>query len=94
MDALFRGQSRWAHAKDPTAALAQLARLAGIDQKTFEACIADKAEMNRILENQVQAKKTFQIDSTPTFIVNGRKVEGGLRTEQFEEVLERAESRS
>jgi protein-disulfide isomerase len=91
LDALFRGQSRWARAKDPTAALAQVARLAGIDQKTFDACIADQAEMDHILRQKVDGQQAYKIRSTPTFVINGDKVEGALGPEQFGKLLAKAE---
>jgi len=91
LDALFRGQARWSRAKDPTAALAQVARLAGIDQKTFDGCIADKEEMDRILKQKVEGTQAYDIESTPTFIINGRKVPGALPAQQFEKILAEAE---
>jgi len=91
LDALFRGQARWARAKDPTAALAQVARLAGIDQQTFDGCIANKDAMDRILKQKVDGTRAFNIESTPTFIINGRKVTGARKVQQFEEILAEAE---
>ena len=91
LEALFRGQSRWARAKDPTAALAQVARLAGIDQKTFDGCISDKDVMDRLLKQKVEGTQAYDIESTPTFIINGRKVPGALKPQQFEKILAEAE---
>ena len=94
LDTLYRSQQIWARSQDPLGALAQTARLAGLDQKTFDACISDTAVLDRILKKQVAGKETFQVQSTPTFIVNGRKVEGAHGLAQFEKVLEEAESKS
>ncbi len=91
LDALFRGQSQWSRAKDPTAALAQIARFAGIDQKAFDACISDKAEMDRILKQKVEGSQAYDVESTPTFIINGEKVEGALGPAQFGKALAKAE---
>ena len=91
LDALFRGQSQWTRAKDPTAALAQVARFAGIDQKAFDACISDQAEMDRILKQKIEGAQAYDINSTPTFVVNGEKVEGALGPKEFGNALARAE---
>jgi protein-disulfide isomerase len=91
LDALFRGQSQWARAKDPAVALAKVARFAGIDQKTFDACISDKAEMDRILKQKIDGQQAYDIRSTPTFVINGDKVEGALGPEQFGKLLSKAE---
>ncbi len=94
VDMLYRGQKQWSRAADPVAALAQLARLAGIDKQTFDACISDREELDRILQQQIEGKKAFGIQSTPSFIINGEKVEGAKTNQQFEKLLEAAESKT
>ena len=94
LEALFHGQKLWSRANDPVKALSQVAALAGLSGERFEACIADEAEANAILERRQHGETTYGIGSTPTFIVNGRKVEGALGYEAFNKVLEDAESRS
>lgn len=91
VDMLFRGQKQWARAADPVGALAQLARLAGIDRQTFDACISDKETLDRILQVQITGKEAFEIQSTPSFIINGEKVQGTRTFEQFQKLLEEAE---
>ncbi len=90
LDALFRGQLAWSRADDPISALAQLAALAGLDRGRFDACIADQGEMDRILARTQHARDTYDIESTPTFVVNGRKVQGALGYDEFNEALEAA----
>jgi protein-disulfide isomerase len=90
LDVLFRGQQAWSGADDPIAALAQLAALAGLDRGRFDACIADQGEMDRILARTQHARDTYDIQSTPTFVVNGRKVRGALGYDEFNKALEAA----
>ena len=94
VDALYSGQQVWARAGDPLAALSQIARLAGMDQATFDACISDNTEMDRILRQQLEARETFDIQSTPSFVINGQLVRGSLEVKKFEEFLEEVESKS
>ena len=94
LDTLYRSQQTWARSQDPLGALAQTARLAGLDQKSFDACISDTAVLDRILKKQAAGKEKFKVQSTPTFVVNGRKIEGARSAAQFEKVLEEAESES
>lgn len=94
LDALFRGQQRWAKAEDPMAALATIARLAGIDQQRFEACVGDESELDLILARAQDGQKTYEVNSTPTLIVNGEKVEDPLDYEAFRKTLERAAASS
>ena len=90
LDALFRNQQRWARSDDPIAALGSMAKLAGMDEATFNACVEDDAEMERILARAREGAAAFDVQSTPTFVVNGRKVSGALPFEDFEKVLSEA----
>lgn len=92
IEVLFETQAQWSRAQDPLGALAQQAQLAGMGRQRFDAAVDDEAAMNAILERLAEARETFQVDSTPTFIVEGRKVVGVSGYEQFAEALEAAES--
>lgn len=94
LDALFRSQNNWARSQDPLAALSQMARLAGMDQATFDACVGDEAKMDDILMRAREGAQTYDVQSTPTFIVNGKKVVGALSYEDFEKVLQDAADQS
>lgn len=94
LDALFHGQKLWAQASDPVKALSQVAALAGLNGERFQACIDDESQANAILERRKHGEATYSIGSTPTFIVNGRKVEGALGYEAFNKILEEAEGQT
>lgn len=87
LDLLFKGQKRWAKSGDPLKALGQMARLAGLSQEEFEACANDEAEMDRILERRQDGIQSYGVQSTPTLIVNGRKVEGARSFEYLERIF-------
>ena len=87
LDLLFKGQKRWAKSDDPLKALGQMARLAGLSQEKFEACANDEAEMDRILERRQDAIRSYGVQSTPTLIVNGRKVESARSFEYLEKIF-------
>lgn len=94
LDALFHGQKLWAQSNDPVKALSQVAALAGMDAERFEACIEDENLANAILQRRQHGSTTYGIGSTPTFIVNGRKVEGAVGYSEFEKILEEAAGQS
>ncbi len=87
LDLLFKSQKRWAKAENPLKALGQMARLAGMSQEKFEACANDEAEIDRILARRQDGAQTYEVQSTPTLIVNGRKVESARSFEYLEKIF-------
>jgi protein-disulfide isomerase len=73
VDVLFRSQNDWARASDPLAALKQIGRTAGLSSADVDRCIADEAVFNRLVEDSKEANAKFGIDSTPSFLINGKK---------------------
>jgi protein-disulfide isomerase len=94
LDTLFRGQNVWVRADDPAGALAQVAALAGLDRERFDACFADRSEMDRILARAQDGQASYEVQSTPTFIINGRKVVGAVGYDEFNKALEEAAAES
>lgn len=89
VDVVFETQAAWAMSEDPAAALSQTARLAGLSAGQVEACLADEALGERILQTRLDGSKAFDISSTPTFIINGEKVLGAQDFEVFQKVIEK-----
>jgi len=83
--ALFAGQDRWAFNRDanPREELAKMAGLAGLSRPAFDAAIADKALEQFILAGQQKAEDEYHVDSTPTFVANGRPHAGEMTYPAF-----------
>ena len=88
--ALLASQDRWAFARDvnSTEQLAKMAALAGLPRATFDATIADTELRDALLARVDEATKTYQVDSTPTFIFDGpnaraKKLSGEVSFEEF-----------
>ncbi len=60
----------------------------------FDACFADQREMDRILARAQDGQASYEVQSTPTFIINGRKVVGAVGYEEFNKALEEAAAES
>jgi protein-disulfide isomerase len=73
IDVLFRSQNEWARATDPLAALKQIGRTAGMSQADIDRCVADQAALDRIVAGIKEAEAKFGVDSTPSFLINGKK---------------------
>ncbi|WP_448582763.1 DsbA family protein, partial [Thermaurantiacus sp.] len=56
----------------------------------FEQCVGDAAAMERLMANQKIAMEKLQVNATPTFFINGRKVDGATSWEVLRPRLEAA----
>ena len=92
IDVLFSSQESWARNPDPTPGLARIAKLGGMSEEQFNACMADNALQDRVLASRLTAEKEYKVESTPTFFINGTKLTGALPYEQFDEALKKAAS--
>lgn len=90
----FERQSEWAVEGEWRERLTHLAGIAGMDRAAVDACLADEARKNAIVQRAEAAQATYAIDSTPTFIVNGRKLSGALPIEDFAKTIQEVQPKS
>ena len=88
VDVFLRQHDNWAQAKDTTAALKQLTRLGGMSEQEVDACLADKALEDRILQGRLDAQQKYNIKSTPTFIINDQAYPGNRSVEEFAKIID------
>ena len=91
---LFRDQNKWLVTKDSnkilensTNALKKYALLYGLSEETFNDILNDKELEEWILSMRVDGTKKFNIQSTPSFIINGKVHAGNMPFSKFEELL-------
>jgi protein-disulfide isomerase len=87
VDTFFADQDKWVTSPDYQAALTRLAALGGMSKAEVEKCLADNALENRILNSRLVAAKQLDVNSTPTFFVNGSKYTGEPTAEAFDKLL-------
>ena len=88
IDTMYRKQASWKAAKDQLKALARIGLLGGMSQKDFDACMNNKALEDRVMAMRLDAQNEFAIDSTPSFIIDGKKYPGVVDFARFEKILE------
>ncbi|UAB88446.1 DsbA family protein [Ruegeria sp. SCSIO 43209] len=77
-DLLYEGQSEWTRAGGPAEIvdeLRKIGRLAGIDNDQLEACLQDGTRAQTLVAWYQENAERDGIQATPTFVVNGKKVE-------------------
>jgi protein-disulfide isomerase len=76
VDAIFRDQEAMFKSGDVRGTLQQIGQAAGLNPDQFNTCINDDTAL-KALNDRVQRYETDDhIDATPTFVINGKKLEG------------------
>jgi protein-disulfide isomerase len=89
ISALFASQDRWAFARgaNNTEEIWKIAALAGMSRDTFNQAIADGDLRDWILKQQQKDQDLFKIDSTPSFVIDGKKYAGEMSYDAFRKLL-------
>jgi len=84
---LYQQQNEWSKASDPVTALFKIAKLAGFTEDKFNACLKDQEIAKGIRDVMNKGREKFAVNVTPTFFINGQKLNGGLSFEDFEKLV-------
>ena len=88
VDLLFTQQKTWAFSDKPVDALQQLMRQAGFSQEKFEQCLRDQKLYDAVNAVRNRAAKEFNVNSTPTFFINGKMHRGDIPMAELEKLME------
>jgi protein-disulfide isomerase len=83
IDIIFRTQENWAKKANPTDALSQIGLLSGISKKAYKACVGNKEIYEGVMKIRNDGGAKFNIQSTPTIIINGKPIKGHLTAEKL-----------
>ena len=87
---LFAEQESWAFVQtNPVAALYKIAETAGFNDDTFKKCVGDEKLLESITQARDKASKSFGVSATPTFFINGKRLEAPSdQVESFDKAIE------
>jgi protein-disulfide isomerase len=88
VELLFAQQQNWAFKDKPLEGLQNVIRQTGMSQQAFESCLRDKALYDNVNAVRDRGAKDFKVDSTPTFFINGRKVNGSIPLAEFAKIID------
>ena len=83
IDAFFAQQKDWVVQK-PLQPMFAIAKQAGFTQQSFDECLANQQLLNNLEEQRTRATQKFNVNSTPTFFINGKTVRGALTPEELD----------
>lgn len=76
VDMLFSDQQGWAGSDDPNVVvgnLKKIGRTAGMEDAQIDACMQDGAKAQALVDRYEASMKEFDVQGTPTLIINGTK---------------------
>ena len=91
MMSLYSDQQAWIKGKTIEEANENLKKFVKNKKFTldFEKCISDKKIEDFVLSDRIEGTKKFEINSTPTIIINGKKFEKTLNYKNLKKSLEK-----
>jgi protein-disulfide isomerase len=88
VEALFHTQADWAFVKtNPTPKLFEIAKQAGFTQESFDKCLTDQKLLEQLTALKQRGEDVFGINATPTFFINGKRLQAAPTMEEFDKVL-------
>lgn len=83
----FERLDSWARSDRPLDAIRNLAKQIGFTDDSFKAALTDQKLLDGITEIRTRASDRFKVSATPSFFVNGKKVEEFYSPELVDQTL-------
>lgn len=88
IDILFQNRNKW-YSDNALAELKNLSKQAGLSSEDFDQCLNDQELLDQLILQKENAIKEFQINSTPSFIINGNVISGNKPYLYFKSEIEK-----
>ena len=92
LDTIYETQNKWmsgSNIKDINKNLKKIVMNFGINPTQFDKCLIDETISDKILNGRIDANHKYSIDSTPTIIINEKKLEGSVSFENIKKKIEK-----
>ena len=91
MNVLYSGQKKWARGKTPEEATGYLKKFLDGENVNldFEKCLSNKAIEDYVLNDRIDGVKKFEVNATPTIIINDKKFDKALNYKNLKKYLEK-----
>ena len=91
LDIIYKNQKKWATGssiEDINKNLKKIVKNLGINSEKFDRCLINEEISDKILNKRIEANKKYSIDSTPTIIINEKKLEGSANFKNIKKRIE------
>lgn len=89
VETLYEKQADWAFTNgNPVPKLFDIAKQAGFTQESFDKCLTDQKLLDQITTQRSSASEKFGVSSTPTFFVNGKRLQESPTVENLAKLID------
>tara|TARA_B100000029_G_scaffold330193_1_gene322486 strand:+ start:1243 stop:1866 length:624 start_codon:yes stop_codon:yes gene_type:complete len=92
MDTIYKTQAKWTsgtNVEEINANLKKIVMNLGISSTKFEDCLVDEVISDKILNGRIDATKKYSINSTPTIVINEKKLEESANFKNIKKRIEK-----
>ena len=92
LDIIYETQNKWtegSNISDINNNLKKIVKNLGISSMQFDKCLIDQVISDKILTDRIEANKKYSINSTPTIIINEKKLEGSVSFKNIKKRIEK-----
>ena len=92
LDTIYETQNKWtigSDINDINKNLKKIVESLGISSMQFDKCLIDEKISDKILSGRIDGNKKYSINSTPTIIINEKKLEGSVNFKNIKKKIEK-----
>ena len=92
LDEIYENQNQWTSGSDLNEINENLKKIVsdlGISTSRFEECLNNETISDKILNGRIDAQEKYSINSTPTIIINEKKLKGSASFKNIEKEIEK-----
>jgi protein-disulfide isomerase len=90
LDEIYKTQPQWTTAKtlkELESNIEKITSKLGLQGKDFQDCLKNKKNEDAVLQSRIKAQSKYEIDATPTLIINEKKFKGS--TKELEKYIDK-----
>ena len=92
LDTIYENQDEWtagSNINEINNNLKKIVQILGISPAQFDKCLNDEVISDKILNDRIDAHKKYSINSTPTIIINEKKLKGSVSFKNIQKNIEK-----
>ena len=92
MDKIYEDQKEWTSGLNMDEVknnLKKIVKVLGINSEEFDRCIKNEVIADKIINARIDGQREYSINSTPTIVINEKKLEGEANFKNIKKKIEK-----